>query len=155
LVKGTSLADIARDLELGDLLNLGAGERKSGGHRRDSILADAVEAIIGAIYLDAGLDATRERIEVWFADKISKLSNKQHKDAKTRLQEFLQGQRKKLPIYEVASISGESHEQIFTIQCSVELLSEPVIAQGSNRRAAEQDAAEAVLQQLQAKQANS
>jgi ribonuclease-3 len=150
LVKGTSLADIARDLQIGDQLILGAGERKSGGYRRDSILADTLEAIIGAIYLEAGLEVIRGRIEVWFAEKISKLSGNQHKDAKTRLQEFLQGQHKKLPVYEVVSVNGESHEQSFTVECRVELLSEPVTAKGSNRRSAEQIAAEAVLLQLQA-----
>ncbi|MCV6604229.1 MAG: ribonuclease III [Porticoccaceae bacterium] len=154
LVKGTSLARVAKGLELGEHLILGAGERKSGGHRRDSILADAVEAIIGAIYLDAGLEAARDCIQQWLQPRLQQLLDNgdlenSAKDAKTRLQEFLQARGKALPSYQVESVSGEAHNQQFTISCHVELLPGPVIAEGSNRRKAEQQAAEMALQQLQ------
>lgn len=155
LVKGTSLAQIARDLQLGECLNLGGGERKSGGHRRDSILADGVEAIIGAIYLDAGLEAARSCIETWLRPRLQKLGEgsdieNSGKDAKTRLQEFLQSRGVKLPNYEITEISGEAHNQQFTIACTIELLKLPVTATGSSRRKAEQQAAEKALQLLQA-----
>ena len=149
LVKGTSLAAVARELDLGDHLNLGGGERKSGGQRRDSILADALEAIIGAIYLDAGLEMARHCIERWLAERLQQLSDQsQQKDAKTRLQEYLQAKGKPLPSYQVESISGEAHDQSFTISCCIQLLPRPVLATGSNRRKAEQQAAEMALEKL-------
>ena len=139
LVKGTSLAVVARRLELGEQLNLGGGERKSGGHRRDSILADALEAVIGAIYLDAGLETVRQCIERWLTENFQQLSGQsRQKDAKTRLQEYLQARGKALPKYQVEAVSGEAHNQHFTVSCQVQLLSKPVIAQGGNRRGAEQ-----------------
>ena len=151
LVKGTSLAAVARELELGDHLNLGGGERKSGGQRRDSILADAVEAIIGAIYLDAGLEQARHCIEHWLSGHLAQLSDQsQQKDAKTRLQEYLQARGKTLPRYQVENVSGEAHDQYFTVSCHVQLLPEPVIAAGSSRRKAEQQAADNVLKKLNA-----
>ena len=151
LVKGKSLAEVARELDLGEHLNLGGGERKSGGHRRDSILADALEAVIGAIYLDAGLESARACIETWLASRIDSLTpQSRDKDAKTRLQEFLQGRGKALPVYQVENIKGEAHHQTFTVSCQVQMLKEPVTARGGSRRAAEQAAAAAVLQQLQA-----
>lgn len=149
LVKGTSLAKVARELELGEQLNLGGGERKSGGHRRDSILADAVEALIGAIYLDAGFDAARQSIERWLAKRLSPLTlEATDKDPKTQLQEFLQGRGKALPVYRVDAIDGEAHDQTFTVVCEVELLKLPVSAQGGSRRAAEQAAAAEALERL-------
>ena len=153
LVKGTSLARVAKHLELGEHLNLGGGERKSGGHRRESILADAVEAIIGAIYLDAGLEVARSCIQQWLQPRLQQLLEEgdlenSAKDAKTRLQEFLQARGKALPSYQVENVTGEAHNQQFTISCNVELLTKPVIATGSNRRKAEQQAAEIALQQL-------
>ncbi|MGS2723207.1 ribonuclease III [Porticoccus sp. GXU_MW_L64] len=154
LVKGTSLAQVALDLELGEHLRLGGGERKSGGHRRDSILADAVEAIIGAIYLDAGLEAARTCIEQWLQPRLQLLLDdgaleNSAKDAKTRLQEFLQARGKALPEYDVEAVSGEAHNQQFTVSCQVTLLPQPVTATGSNRRKAEQRAAALVLKKLQ------
>ncbi|UTW45521.1 ribonuclease III [bacterium SCSIO 12696] len=154
LVKGTSLAEVGRQLELGEHLNLGGGERKSGGNRRDSILADAVEAIIGAIYLDAGLEIARTCIEQWLQPRLQLLLDNgdlenSAKDAKTRLQEFLQARGKALPDYEVETVSGEAHNQQFTVSCRVGLLSDPVTATDSNRRKAEQRAAELALQKLQ------
>ncbi len=149
IVKGETLAEIAREFDLGDFLLLGSGELKSGGHRRDSILADVVEALIGALYLDAGMDAVRQRILSWFAGRLDKLSLEDPiKDPKTRLQEYQQGNKSKLPAYDVLSIEGPTNEQVFTVQCRVPEYPEAVIAQGSSRRAAEQQAASQMLAAL-------
>jgi ribonuclease-3 len=148
LVNGHALADIARELELGDRLKLGSGELKSGGFRRDSILADAFEAMLAAIHLDGGLAACRDTVRDIFAPRITALP-RSSKDAKTRLQEWLQGRGLPLPHYELKDCFGEEHARTFDVSCSV---SEPVLAmaegRGSSRRAAEQEAAEAVLERL-------
>lgn len=150
LVRGETLAYIARDLYLGDYLNLGVGEQKSGGHMRDSILADAVEAIIGAIYLDAGVEVARSRILAWYSARLDALVIKgPQKDAKTRLQEYCQARRLPLPHYQVIKIEGDAHEPIFKIQCVVISLNEPNWGVANNRRKAEQAAAEAALKALQ------
>lgn len=150
LVKGKTLAEIAREFELGSYLRLGQGEMKSGGFRRESILADVVEALIGAIYIDAGMDVCRERILSWYASRLDKISaKKSHKDAKTTLQEWLQGRKKPLPIYRLLNTTGDDHQQHFEIAC--EIADMPVIkGEGSNRRSAEQAAAAAALEKLQA-----
>ena len=149
VVKGETLALIARDLGVGDYLRLGSGELKSGGFRRDSILADSVEAIIGAIYLDQGIEAAREFILHWFGSRLEQLDlNVTLKDAKTRLQEFLQSRRSPLPKYELVSVEGEPHDQTFHIRCEVSLLKQPTEGRGSSRRQAEQDAARMALQEL-------
>ncbi|MDR5902728.1 ribonuclease III [Halomonas icarae] len=150
LVKGQTLAELAREMEFGEHLRLGSGEMKSGGHRRDSILADAVEAVIGAIYLDAGMEAVRARILSWYAGRLEDTSL-QHtqKDPKTRLQEFLQSRQEPLPRYEVVSVEGEAHAQTFTVECHVELLQDHTTGIGSSRRHAEQQAAEMALKQLE------
>jgi len=150
LVRESALASIARTLDLGAHLVLGPGEMKSGGHRRDSILADAVEAIVGAIHLDAGFEACRAAVLPWFEAAIDALPppNKIGKDAKTRLQEWLQGRGKPLPVYRLVSESGDEHAKIFRVACVV---AEPAVeceGEGTSRRAAEQLAAEAVLQQI-------
>lgn len=150
LVRESALASIARTLDLGAHLVLGPGEMKSGGHRRDSILADAVEAIVGAIHLDAGFEACRAAVLPWFEAAIDALPppNKIGKDAKTRLQEWLQGRGKPLPVYRLVSESGDEHAKIFRVACAV---AEPAVeceGEGTSRRAAEQLAAEAVLQQI-------
>lgn len=146
IVKGETLAEIAREFALGDFLLLGSGELKSGGYRRDSILADAVEALIGAMYLDAGMDEVRRRILSWFAGRLDKLSLEDPiKDPKTRLQEYQQGNKSRLPAYEVLSIEGPTNEQVFTVQCRIPEHQDAVIAQGSSRRAAEQQAASQML----------
>ncbi|MGO4551957.1 ribonuclease III [Lysobacter sp. 2RAF19] len=150
LVRESALASIARTLDLGAYLVLGPGEMKSGGHRRDSILADAVEAIVGAIHLDAGFEACRAAVLPWFEAAIDALPppNKIGKDAKTRLQEWLQGRGKPLPVYRLVSESGDEHAKIFRVACAV---AEPAVeceGEGTSRRAAEQLAAEAVLQQI-------
>lgn len=146
LVKGETLAEIARELEIGDYLRLGSGELKSGGFRRDSILADAVEAIIGAIYLDTDLEGARGFILAWYAQRLESLDlNVALKDSKTRLQEYLQSRRQGLPKYELLSVEGEAHAQTFHIRCEVGPLSEPTEGVGNSRRQAEQEAAKAAL----------
>lgn len=151
LVKGQTLAVVAREFELGECLRLGSGEMKSGGHRRDSILADALEAVIGAIYLDAGMDAARGRIRAWFDTRLDAidLQNTQ-KDPKTRLQEFLQSRQQALPRYEVTLVEGEAHAQTFSVECHVAMLGdEPTLGEGTSRRLAEQHAAEVALAKLE------
>ena len=149
LVRGTTLAELARDFDLGEFLRLGSGELKSGGFNRESILADAVEAIIGAIYLDAGLDAVRERVLDWYGDRLDNLSlNDVVKDPKTRLQEYLQKRQSRLPKYEVKEIVGQAHDQQFKVTCWVEHLPELTVGMGGSRRHAEQAAAEKALKAL-------
>lgn len=154
LVKGDTLAELAREFGLGDYLKLGAGELKSGGFRRDSILADAVEGIIGAIYLDAGMDVCREHILAWYRQRLDATSLKiVTKDAKTRLQEYLQARRHALPQYDVVDIVGDPHDQTFFVHCQVELLDEPIKGKGNSRRIAEQNAAAKALKLLDQKHA--
>jgi len=149
LVKGDTLAEIAREFELGDCLILGEGEMKSGGHRRDSILADSVEALIGAIYTETDFETCRAHVLAWYKDRLASLTvDTTAKDSKSRLQEHLQSLRKPLPEYEVVEAAGESHAQIFTIECRVVLLKQAVRAQASNRREAEKIAAAEVLRLL-------
>jgi ribonuclease-3 len=149
LVKGETLAELAREMKLGDYLRLGSGELKSGGYRRDSILADAVEAIIGAIYLDSNMDSCRPYILGWYQSRLEQTSLLDtKKDSKTRLQEFLQSRRAPLPDYELLSVSGEAHKQTFEIRCAVSLLDKPTEGKGSSRRQAEQNAAKTALDKL-------
>ncbi len=146
LVKGETLAILARGFELGEYLRLGSGELKSGGFRRESILADALEALIGAIYLDAGMDMARERVLAWLTQELDSLTLVDtNKDPKTRLQEFLQSRASELPCYEVVDIQGEPHCRTFFVQCTVDLLNEKTQGQGASRRIAEQVAAAAAL----------
>lgn len=149
LVKGETLAEIATELGLGQHLKLGGGERKSGGHRRRSILADVLEAVLGAIYLDAGLDVCRKCIDNWFGERFDlSAAQRQHKDPKTRLQEFLQGRGQELPVYRVVDIAGEPHNQRFTVACKVTLLPTEICAEADSRRLAEKAAAKLVLAEL-------
>ena len=149
LVREASLAAIARRLELGERLTLGPGELKSGGFRRDSILADALEAVVAAIYLDAGYEACRGVVLPWFEESLAALpEGRPEKDAKTRLQEWLQARQRPLPVYELVSESGEEHAKLFLARCT---LTEPDLSaqgQGSSRRLAEQAAAAAALEAL-------
>ena len=148
LVNGQALAVIARELELGDELKLGPGELKTGGFRRDSILADAFEALVAAIYMDGGFDACREAVRELFGERIAAL-RRSSKDAKTRLQEYLQAGGWPLPIYELIASHGEDHAKTFDVSCVIgEPLALAAESRGSSRRAAEQDAAEIVLNQL-------
>jgi ribonuclease-3 len=149
LVKRETLAGIARDLQLGDILRLGTGELRSGGQGRDSILADAVEAIIAAVYLDGGMDEARALVRRLLGDRLAEPRPEiRRKDSKTQLQEHLQSLGKPLPRYEVISISGEQHEQTFRVVC-VTGLAPDTLGEGGSRRKAEQKAAKAMLQRLQ------
>jgi len=155
LVRESSLASIARGLDLGSRLTLGPGEMKSGGHRRDSILADALEAVIAAFYLDAGMHACRERVLAWFEPLLAALPplHQVGKDAKTRLQEWLQARQRPLPVYALVGETGDDHDKTFHVACR---LGEPPLSaegQGSSRRNAEQAAAAAVLEAIAGKQA--
>lgn len=146
LVKGETLAVLARGFELGEYLRLGSGELKSGGFRRESILADALEALIGAIYLDAGMDVARTRVLGWLTNELDGLTLVDtNKDPKTRLQEFLQSRAAELPRYEVVDIQGEPHCRTFFVQCDIALLTDKTQGQGASRRIAEQVAAAAAL----------
>ncbi|MBW8189578.1 ribonuclease III [Neiella marina] len=148
LVRGQTLAELAQDFGLGDYLKLGPGELKSGGFRRESILADSVEAIIGAVFLDAGIDVAKAMVLSWYQPRLANISpGNNQKDPKTRLQEHLQAHKLALPTYLVTNTTGQAHKQTFTVSCTIED-AEPVIAQGSSRRKAEQAAAEQVLQRL-------
>lgn len=150
LVKGDTLAVIARELGLGDYLILGTGELKSGGTSRDSILADALEAVIAAVYLDSGsITVCQQHILSWFQTRIPEaLAKKVEKDPKTRLQELLQQRGIAVPIYEITAIAGEAHAQTFTVICRVAALEQTTLASGSSRRRAEQMAAELMLTTL-------
>lgn len=147
LVKQSSLAEIAQTLKLSDLLRLGEGELKSGGFRRPSILADALEAIFGAIYLDGGFESAKVVIERLYAPRLDLIDpDTVGKDAKTLLQEYLQAHRIALPEYRVLETRGAAHDQEFEVSCEVAALQVRVVAVGASRRAAEQAAAYAILQ---------
>lgn len=150
MVKGETLAEIALEFNIGDCLNLGEGELKSGGFRRASILADAVEAIIGAIYFDASMDAVKALVIQWFSGRLKdiQLESTSAKDAKSILQEWLQGRKKDLPNYDVVKVEGELHDQAYTVSCSVAVTNTITQGTASNRKAAEKIAAEAMLQEL-------
>lgn len=149
LVKGDTLAKVARRLNLGNYLILGPGEQKSGGWRRNSILANTLEAIIGAIYLDSGFAVCRDRVLLLFTDSIGEVSpDSLVKDPKTRLQEYLQSRQQKLPEYQVVRERGEAHARIFTVQCQIPELNISAQAEGKNKRSAEQACAQLVLEKL-------
>ena len=149
LVKGETLAEIGLELELGQYLRLGMGELRSGGWRRNSTLADALEAIIGAIYLDSDIEVVRKIVLSWYKTRLDAIQpGVSQKDPKTRLQEFLQGRKKPLPVYTVTNIKGEAHNQEFTVSCGIEGISDPVVGKGTSRRKAEQAAAELALEKL-------
>lgn len=146
LVSGEALAALAAEIDLGSQLRLGSGELKSGGFRRKSILADALEALFGAVYLDGGFDAAAAVIERLMVPRLGQLpSADELKDPKTRLQEALQARGLPLPAYSVESISGEAHNQVFEVRCSVSALGLQVTASGASRRRAEQAAAQLLL----------
>lgn len=149
MVKGVTLAEIGREFELGQYLRLGSGELKSGGFRRESILADAVESIIGAIYLDSNFDTCRQRVLAWFEHRLKKLDIQDtQKDPKTRLQEYLQSRQFPLPLYDVISVDGEAHSQTFHVSCALPSLDRKTTGAGNSRRLAEQQAATEALKQL-------
>ncbi|MFP5440902.1 MAG: ribonuclease III, partial [Gammaproteobacteria bacterium] len=151
LVNGEALARIANGFALGEYVRLGPGEIKSGGHRRASILADCLEALIGAIHLDAGLEAASRCVLAWYAPLLDELRiDEVQKDPKTQLQELLQGRGLPLPRYEVLETSGQAHAQRFRVSCMAEGLPAPVEAWGDSRRIAEQIAATEALQLIAA-----
>ncbi len=149
LVKGATLSVLARNLQLGEHLRLGPGERKSGGFRRDSILAGALEAVIGAVYLDGGFDKARALIEGIYQELLSTLTLDQgFKDPKTRLQEYLQGRGMSLPDYRVLSTEGDAHNQVFQVECVIADGGITTLGSAGSRRMAEQEAAHKALVSL-------
>lgn len=156
IVSSEALAEIAVELSLGDVLQLGSGELKSGGFRRQSILADAFEAVCGAVYLDGGLEAARTVLASLVEPRIARLpAASTLKDAKTRLQEYLQSRGLPLPRYEVERTCGEAHEQTFWVACDVPGLEQRVSGHGSSRRRAEQEAAARALAEIEANETRS
>ncbi|WWO98964.1 MAG: ribonuclease III [Candidatus Dasytiphilus stammeri] len=149
LVRENTLAQIARDFNISNCLRLGLGEVKNGGTNRESILADAMEAIIGSIFLDSDIFTIEKLILNWYQDRLQNISpNDNPKDPKTRLQEWLQSHKMPLPTYLVSKVSGEAHDHMFTIICKISNINELVIGVGSSRRKAEQIAAQNMLIKL-------
>lgn len=149
LVRRQTLAEIGAEIQLSKYLLMGAGELRAGGQSRDSTLADAVEAILGATYLELGDDAVEKLIDHLFLQRLRKLSLEQcEKDPKTRLQEHLQSHNLPLPDYEVTSVSGKQHQQRFSVKCRVRALKMEALGSGLSRRKAEQDAARKMLEEL-------
>lgn len=151
LVNKESLAVIAKQLELGDVIQLGSGELKSGGFRRPSILADTVESIFGAVYCDGGFEPCRELIVRLYANRLSSPTDLQSlKDPKTQLQELLQSRRFALPDYQVTNVTGQAHAQIFHVRCNIKPMNIDVSGEGKSRRKAEQVAAEKAIAEVEA-----
>jgi ribonuclease III len=149
LVKESTLSEIAFSLNIGDALKLGEGELKSAGWRRPSILADALEAIIGAVYMDGGFSAVETLVLKMYEEKLADIDPKIiDKDAKSQLQEYLQGKKIDLPDYNVVSIEGEAHAQTFKMECVITKLNIATIGEGSSRRVAEQQAAQYALEKI-------
>jgi ribonuclease-3 len=149
LVKDTSLAALASQLGIGEHLILGSGERKTGGHRRESILADALEAIFGAVFLDAGFEAAVGTIEAAFGARLHEFpAVEELRDPKTRLQEWLQGRQRGLPNYQLVGVTGQAHRQKFQITCTVSGIEFTAEGSGTTRRKAEQQAAATMLEEI-------
>ena len=146
LVNRESLAEIAKQLNLGEVIKLGSGELKSGGFRRPSILADTVESILGAVYSDGGFDSCRDLIVRLYAYRLASPADLQSlKDPKTQLQELLQSRRFSLPDYQVVNVTGHAHAQVFHVKCTIEQMNIKVNGEGVSRRKAEQLAAEKAI----------
>lgn len=146
LVNRDTLARVARRLRLGELIRLGEGEMRSGGADRASILADAMEAVFGAVFLDAGFDGARRAIDAAYAEVLRDADpTVLGKDPKTRLQEWLQGRRLNVPEYAIVATTGEAHAQRFAVECRIPQLDIVATGSGASRRVAEQDAAQAAL----------
>jgi ribonuclease-3 len=149
LVSQPALHSLAQRLDISQHIRIGEGEEKSGGRERPSMLADALEAIFGAILLDSGFDAAQAAINRLYVTRIAQVNPREGgKDAKTRLQEFMQSKHLPLPTYSVERVDGEAHAQVFTVRCSVPQVDQEAVGRGSSRRAAEQQAANAVLNKL-------
>lgn len=147
LVKGDTVAELANELSIGDYIKMSAGEKKSGGHNRASILENTLESITAAIYLDSDMATVHRVVHSWYEDRLMNVSpDESHKDPKTRLQEFLQAEKIPLPTYEIESTEGVAHDQTFYVSCKVEGLEFCTSGTGSSRRKAEQDAAEKYLE---------
>ena len=152
LVKGEKLAEISREIQLSNQIKLGTGELKSGGWRRDSILANTLEALIGAVYLDSGIERCREFILNLYKTHLDNVNPADiKKDAKTQLQEYLQSRTQSVPEYKVISETGSSHEPEFTVSCKIDLFDEAVIATGKSKRKAEQAVAKQVIIMLESR----
>lgn len=149
LVKEETLAQVARQIELGDFIHLGGGELKSGGFRRASILSDALEALIGAIYLDSDYAQTEAAVLHLYREQLQNVdAGANLRDPKTRLQEYLQANKNSLPSYQVEQITGKSHDQVFTVKCQLADLDMQSSGKGSSRKKAEQQAAQKILSKL-------
>lgn len=149
LVKDSTLGDIATDLGIGDHLVLGPGEKKSGGHRRVSILADALEAVFGAVYLDAGFETARQVVLRAYGERATRLPERAgQRDPKSRLQEYLQGRQLALPVYRMEKVTGKAHRQTFEVSCSIADPAATTRGTGTTRRDAEQEAAAAMLERV-------
>ncbi len=142
------LADIANDLDLSEFIYLGMGELKSGGSSKNSILADCTEAILGALYLESGLDKTMAIIKIWFAQYINDQTKARQKDSKSKLQEYLQGNKMSAPKYVLQRAEGSAHQQIFTIECTIKELNLSKVAQAGTKKEAEQLAALEIIKFL-------
>lgn len=152
LVKGETLCRLSEELKLGEFIKLGVGELKTGGRKRESILENTIEAVLGAIFLDADLNLNilKKIIEAWYEDRFDSLSTKtvSPQDAKSKLQEYLQKLGEPLPIYEILNINGREHEQVFTVICKIGIKNIEITGIGSTRKSAEQAAASEMLQNL-------
>ncbi len=150
LVKQATVAEVARGINLGEYLFLGGGELKSGGHRRASILSDAMEAVIAAVYLDSNFESARAFVLDLYRDRLAQLSALDElKDPKTRLQEYLQARRLALPEYRVEQTRGKAHDQVFAVSCRVSDLDLSARGSGSSRKKAEQAAACEILRRIE------
>ena len=150
VVNMRALADIARELNLGKYIRLGKGEEVTGGRDKNSLLADALEALIGAIYLDGGIEAAREIVVAWFKSFLdSALQTQPVKDAKTALQEWLQHRNKPLPDYQLIGTGGEAHSRLFTVSCQISAVETTMTATATSRRRAEQMVAEQLLEEVE------
>ncbi len=152
LVRRESLADVASSLGFSEAILLGGGASKSGGHRLQSILADTYEAVLGAIYLDSDWSKLTDIVKLHFEGRLDNLEIEEVRDAKSRLQEFLQARSLNLPEYQMLDIEGPGHAQHFRIQCMIESVSEEFFGEGSSRKIAEQQAAAAALEALESKE---
>jgi ribonuclease-3 len=149
LVRGETLADIAREVGIGPLVRLGSGEVRSGGHQRSTTLSNALEAVIGAVYLDGGMAAAERVVLDLFRDRLASLpAEEELTDPKTRLQEWLQARGHRPPTYAVHDVAGAAHRQTFEVVCAVDALGIAVAGHGASRRVAEQDAAARALEQI-------
>lgn len=153
LVKGQTLAQLALELGLNEIIRLGSGERKSGGANRDSILADSFEALLGAIYLDSGFDQCQHVVQTLFKERLLTISSSaKDKDPKTALQEKLQAKKQGLPVYVLEKSSGQQHKQTFYVSCEVSELNKKIEEKGRSKKIAEQSAAAAMLALLEQEQ---